>query len=189
MSHPSTSQSLHRRSSRSLPATLTALVLLAVSVAGAWIGITRITTGSWPGFLGAAREGLAPLAWNSPQVVAAAIILSALGLILLLAGILPGQRGTIRLVEPENRRGGTSEAVVTLRGLSRIAAAHIDRTDGVDRSSVSTTATRMDVEVRTPLHDAGDLADRLKASLGTKMQELGVTPQPVITVRVRTTND
>lgn len=189
MSSPSTSQSLHRRSSRSIPATLTALVLLAAAVAGAWIGITRITTGSWPGFLRSVRQTLAQLAWNSPPILAAAIILTVLGLILLLAGILPGQRGTLRLVEPESRRAGTSEAVITRRGLSRIAAAHIDRTDGVDRSSVSTTDTRMDVEVRTPLHDGGDLGDRLKASLETKMQDLGVTPQPTVTVRVRTTND
>ncbi|RJT75118.1 hypothetical protein D6T63_18200 [Arthrobacter cheniae] len=186
---PSTSQSLHRRSSRSLPATLTALVLLAAAVACAWIGITRITTGTWPDFLRSGREATASLTWNSPAVITAAILLALLGLTLLLAALLPGQHSTIRLNEPDNRRAGTSEAVLTRRGLSKIAAAHIDRTDGVDRSSVTTTAKRMDVNVRTPLHDAGDLSNRLEAALTTKMHDLGVTPKPVIQVRVRTTND
>lgn len=186
---PSTFPSLHRRSSRSLPATLTALVLLATAVAGAWIGITRIMTGTWPEFLRSGREASAYLTWSSPAVITAAIIMALLGLILLLAALLPGQHSTIRLDEPENRRAGNSEAVLTRRGLSKIAAAHIDRTDGVDRSSVTTTAKRMDVSVRTPLHYAGDLSNRLEASLNTKMHDLGVTPKPAIKVRVRTTND
>lgn len=193
MSHPNTSPntspSLHRRSSRSLPATLTALVLLLTAVAGAWIGITRITTGTWPEFLRSGREASTYLTWSSPAVITAAIIMALLGLILLLAALLPGQHSTIRLDEPENRRVGNSEAVLTRRGLSKIAAAHIDRTDGVDRSSVTTTAKRMDVSVRTPLHDAGDLSNRLEASLNTKMHDLGVIPKLAIKVRVRTTND
>ncbi|WP_146067396.1 DUF6286 domain-containing protein [Arthrobacter sp. SX1312] len=186
---PSRTQSLHRRSSRSLPATLTALVLLSAAVAGAWMGITRIATGSWPDFLRSGREASASLTWNSPTVITASIIAALLGLILLLAALLPGRHSTVRLNEPDGRRAGNSEAVLTRRGLSKIAAAHVDRMDGVDRSSVTTTAKRMDVSVRTPLHDAGDLGNRLQASLDTRMDDLGITPKPVIRVRVGTTND
>lgn len=186
---PSTAQSLHRRSSRSLPATLTALVLLSAAVAGAWIGITRITTGAWPDLLRSGREAAASLTWNSPTVIIAALIAALVGLFLLLAALLPGQHSTVRLNEPKDRRAGHSEAVLTRRGLSRIAAALVDRTDGVDRSSVRTSAKRLEVGVHTPLHDAGDLGNRLEESLDTKMKDLGVTPKPVVRVRVGTTRD
>ncbi|WP_434993645.1 DUF6286 domain-containing protein [Arthrobacter sp. Ld5] len=158
-------------------------------MAGTWAGITRIVTGTWPEVLNSGREASAALTWNSPAVVTAAIMATLLGLILLLAALLPGPHSTVRLNGPDGRRAGNSEAVLTRRGLSRIAAAHIDRTDGVDRSSVTTTARRMEVSVRTPLHDAGDLGNRLEASLTTKLDDLGITPKPVVRVRVGTTND
>lgn len=186
---PSTAQSLHRRSSRSVPATLTALVLLSAAVAGTWMGVTRLVTGTWPDVLRSGRDAAGSLTWNSATVTTAAIIATLLGLILLLAALLPGPHSTVRLDEPGDRRAGHSEAVLTRRGLSKIAAAHIDRTDGVDRSSVTTTAKRMEVDVRTPLHDAGDLGHRLETSLSTKLDDLGITPKPAIRVRVGTTDD
>ena len=97
MSKNSRSQRLRRRSSRSVPATITALVLLALAVALAWLGISRLVTGSWPGFMSSVGDSLAGLTWNSPAVWGASVVLALIGLILLLAAILPGKHTAIRI--------------------------------------------------------------------------------------------
>ncbi|WP_049822047.1 DUF6286 domain-containing protein [Arthrobacter sp. H41] len=187
MSPKPASPALRRRSSRSLPATFLAVLLLLLAAAATWIGITRITTGAWPPFLAALRQYLASLAWNNPAVWAAAIILTLIGLILLLTAILPGKHNTARIKGPEGADEHFAETAMSRRGVARLAAAHVDQTDGVDASSVKATAKKVDIHVRTPLHEPGNLQEQLTGSLTRKLQDVGLNPVPKVSVRVRTT--
>ncbi|MHA7276513.1 DUF6286 domain-containing protein [Arthrobacter sp. Hz1] len=189
MSPKPASQSLRRRSSRSLPATITAAVLLGLAAAAVWIGISRLVTGSWPAFLSPLREGLSTLTWNSPAVWMAAIVFLILGIVLLGAALLPGRHTTARLSGPAGSDPRSSETVISRRGLTKITSAHLDQADGVDSTSVRATAKKIDVIVRTPLHDSGDLSDRLRDSLTRKLERIGLDPIPKVVVRVRTSED
>lgn len=189
MSPRPVSQGLRRRPSRSGPATIAALVLLAGATTVAWAAISRLVTGTWPAFTDAARDAVSPLAWDSPAVWAAAILLVLLGLALLLAAILPGRHTTARLVGPGGGDARSAEAVISRRGLARISAAHVDQTDGVDSSSIRASAKKVEVLVKTPLRDAGELPGDLRDSLARKLRSLGLEPVPKVVVRVRTSND
>ncbi|MGV0111765.1 DUF6286 domain-containing protein [Arthrobacter sp. CP30] len=181
------SQSLRRRSGRSLPATLTAVVLLALAGVGAWVGISRLLSGTWPSFLALIRQSLSSLTWASPALWAAAIILAILGLILLLAAILPGQHTTLTLTNPDGTDPHTAETVISRRGVAKLASEHLDQADGVDSASVTATAKKITALVRTPLHDAPELSDKLTRSLKRRLEQVGVDPSPRVVVRVRTT--
>ncbi|MHA7156306.1 DUF6286 domain-containing protein [Arthrobacter sp. TMN-50] len=189
MSPKPASQALRRRSSRSLPATITAVVLLSLAAAAVWVGISRLVTGSWPPFLSTLREGLSTLTWNSPAIWAAATLLLLLGIVLLGAAVLPGKHTTVRLLGPAGADLRFSETVITRRGLTKITAAHLDQADGVDSTSVRATAKKIDVVVRTPLHNSGDLSKRLRESLTRKLERIGLDPVPTVVVRVRNSED
>ncbi|WP_026549662.1 DUF6286 domain-containing protein [Arthrobacter sp. Br18] len=189
MSPKPTSPALRRRSSRSLPATIIAILLLTTAALAVWIGVTRITTAEWPPFLASIREDVASLAWDSPALWTTAIILILIGLVLLLTAILPGKHNTARIQGPDSADEHFSETAMSRRGVARLAVAHVDQTDGVDSSTVKATAKKVDVHVRTPLHDAGNLSEQLTSSLTRKLQDVGLNPTPKVSVRVRATND
>lgn len=184
MSPAPRSQALRRRSSRSVPATITAVVLLALAVAGAWIGISRLITGSWPTFLRSLREAMSELTWSSPAVWAVAAVLTLLGLIMVLAAILPGQHTAVRLTNPDGADSRSTETVMSRRGLAKLASTHLDQADGVDSASVKATARKVTATVRTPLHNAPELSGKLKSSLERKFAQIGLDPTPGVSVKV-----
>ncbi|MBG6218236.1 hypothetical protein IWX75_002717 [Arthrobacter sp. CAN_A6] len=187
MSPSARSQPLRRRSSRTVPATITSLILLALAVTGAWVGISRLITGTWPSFLAPIRQSLSGLTWASPAIWTAAVILTIVGLVLFLAAILPGKHTTLRLRGPDGADSRSAETVISRRGLAKIASTHLDQADGVDSASVTATARKVTADVRTPLHNAPELRGKLQSSLERKFDQIGVDPSPRVTVRVRTT--
>ncbi|KNC18853.1 hypothetical protein AC792_09670 [Arthrobacter sp. RIT-PI-e] len=186
MSPTQQSQALRRRSSRSVPATILAALLLALAVVGAWAGISRLLTGSWPSFLAPIRQTLAEQSWNSPALWVVTIVLVVIGVILLLAAILPGQHTTIRLTNPEGTSTDIAETVISRRGLAKLASSHLDEADGVDSASVRATARKVTAVVRTPLYDTTGFSDKLTRSLERKFEQTGVDPAPRVHVQVRT---
>lgn len=184
MSPAPRSQALRRRSSRSVPATITAIILLALGVTGAWIGISRLITGTWPSFLAPIRQFLAELSWSSPALWAAATLLTLLGLIMVLAALLPGKHTAVRLTNPDGADDRSAETAMTRRGLAKLASTHLDQADGVDSASVKATARKVTATVRTPLHNAPELSGKLTKSLDRKFAQIGLDPAPRVTVKV-----
>jgi len=171
-----------------VPATITALILLALAVAGAWIGISRLITGMWPSFMTPVRQSLSNLSWSSPTLWAAAIILALVGLVLLLAAILPGHHTAVRLTSPDGTDDRSTETVISRRGLAKLASSHLDQADGVDSASVTATSRKVTATVRTPLRDAPELSGKLTRSLEHTFNQIGVDPAPRVTVKVMTTS-
>lgn len=182
-------QRLRRRPSRALPASLTAIVLLAVGVAVAWVSVLRLGTGAWPGFVGTAAESLASLSWNSPATWVAATVAAVVGLILVLAAIIPGAHNGMRLQGPNDVGSTAGEVVLSGRGVVRLANAHAERMDGVLSSKTKTMGRRVRMTVTTPLREPGDLRQRVAASVSERFQSAGLKPQPKVSVAVRSRDD
>ncbi len=63
------STSLRRRPARTVPATITAVVLLALGVGLVWAAVQRLARGSWPGFADQTASWLAALTWGNVWVL------------------------------------------------------------------------------------------------------------------------
>lgn len=185
MSKKPVSQSLRRRSSRALPATLAALVLLAAAVIAIWVSVAYLATGMWPAFLSGPNDLAASLTWNAPLIWVASGVALLLGVILLLASLLPGKHTAIRIGGTEEVNEGLSESVISRQGLARLTGALVDQTDGIKSSSIAATARVVKVNARSTLHDAGSLSSDLKTMLTQEFQSMGLTPVPRVRVTVR----
>lgn len=179
------SQSLRRKSSRALPATITALVLLAAAVLAIWGSVAYLTTGAWPPFLSGPNDLAASLTWNTPFIWVASGLALLIGVVLLFASLLPGKHTAIRIGGTEETDKGLSESVISRQGLARLTGALVDQTDGIRSSSVAATARVVKVSARSTLHDAGNLPDELKAMLTQEFQSMGLTPVPRVRVNIR----
>ncbi|GAA2581190.1 DUF6286 domain-containing protein [Actinomadura fulvescens] len=125
---------------------------------------------------------LAGASWESAAIVTAGVGAVLLGLVALLAGLLPGHTRLIRLRtdDPDLVIG------VTERGLRTAAGAAARDLDLVsDVRSVKTRGHRVIVTVATPVREAGDLKESVRTAVRTRLDELGVEPARTVGVRVR----
>ncbi|MEU5879916.1 DUF6286 domain-containing protein [Spirillospora sp. NPDC047279] len=125
---------------------------------------------------------LTETAWNDDVVMAAGAVLALLGLLALLAGLLPGHTGLIRLrtADPDLVMGVTKRG---LRTAVASAAAGVDMVSGVE--SVKARGRRVVVSVASPVRESGDLKERVRDAVGARLDELGTEPSRTVTVRVR----
>lgn len=190
MSAESPPVALRQRPSRSVPATICAVVLLALGVAAIVAALLRLTSGTWPEAFTAPLAWLADSAWNSPGVWALGITLAVIGLVLLLAGILPGRFHdlTVRLPAAdraaEQSTASAPSAVMSRRAVAQLAAATCEHIDGV--SSASATATDRDVRVTvtTALHDTSDLQRWVGDGVHSRLEASGLDPVPRVRVTI-----
>lgn len=177
-------QRIRHRPSRTLAASVTALVLLAAGVALVWISVLRLSIGAWPGFVDTAARSLPSLTWNSPIMWTVAVITAVLGLILLLAAIIPGKHNGIRLQATHD--GSTAnEVVLSRRGIVRLANAEAGRMDGVLSSKAKAKGRRVKMTVTSPLREPGDLRQRVTDSVDRRFHSIGLKPHPKVNVVVR----
>ncbi len=193
MSKNSRSTKLRHRPSRSLAASIVAIVLLGLGIAAVWFSVVRLSTGAWPEFLTAPTQWLASLSWNSPGTWTGAIVAVVIGVILLLAALVPGKFNGMQLdMRPDAAHddgGRATEVLLTSRAVSRLAAAHAGRMDGVVASKAKSKGNRVRLRVSTPLHQPGDLRQRVADSVRERLQSAGPTHNPKVGVRVRSTDD
>jgi predicted membrane-bound mannosyltransferase len=174
-----------RRSRRALPASLVAVVLLAICVLLA-VSCVQTLTGHRPWLPFAAMASLAAgLTVSSPAVLAAAVLLAVLGLVLLFAALTPGS-ATVLPLQP-----GQTQLVsgVTQRSLTTALAVAAGDVDGVDKARVRVGGRSVHAIVRTPLHQPGPLRDQVHAAINKRLTDIAPTRSPRIRVRVSTRSD
>lgn len=181
-----TSRRLMRRPSRILPATIVALVLLAVGVLTAVIAVARLVTGDWPEPVSDTADALTDLSWGSAVVIVAAVVIVVIGVLLLGAGLSPGGLRTARLEAPDGGTVEVSDYVISTRGLARLAAARADTVDGVDRVSASATGRRVAVRVTTASEQTDEIRTRVQQAVTDALTGAGVSPGPKVSTTVRT---
>lgn len=185
------SRGLQVRPSRTVPATIVALVLLALGGLTAVLAVARLVNGTWPGQVTGPARTLSALTWGSTTVVVAGVVIGVLGLILVVAALKPGPFRTARLHAAGNAGSGPAavgetDFVISTRGLARLAAARADLVDGVDKVAVSASARRIHLQVLTSSDQAEQISRQITDDVQQTLSAAGVQPPPRVTAAVRT---
>ncbi|MGF9664251.1 DUF6286 domain-containing protein [Arthrobacter crystallopoietes] len=180
--------SLRHRPSRAVPALILGTLLLAAGAGLVWAAVTRMLTGWWPAFLAGPRDWLAGLTWNAPAVWAVGAIAAVLGVVLLLAALMPGRFNALPLGSPGDGSAqveGTRETIMTRRAVARLAAAHCEHIDGVSSASATASTRAVHLNVATALHETAELRGRVIAAVNERLTGTGLDPVPKVTASIR----
>lgn len=182
------STTLRRRPARTVPATITAVALLALGVGLVWAAVQRLVQASWPAFADRTAAWVAALSWGNVWVLIISLALVVLGLILLIAAIKPGPP-TAMMVDsgpPADAAGASTEVVMTRRSVAKLATARAGQVDGVDSVSSVVGARKITVAVRTPSQQRGEIEQQVRDRVTGALQSAGLAPMPTVVVRART---
>lgn len=178
---------LRRRPSRTVPASVVAVLLLALGALTAVAAISRLATGRWATQVTGPASAVGGLTWGSAAMLAAAGVAVLLGLVLVVAGLKPGSYTSSRL---DTTRGAGVVAerdfVISHRSLARLAASRADLVDGVDKVSASASGRRVHLDVTTGSEQRDQVRSRVVALVTEALASAGVAPQPRVTATVRT---
>lgn len=181
---------LRRRPSRTVPALIVGILLLATGVALGWLTIARLVDGTWSTILQGPRDWLTGLAWNGPGVWGIGIAAVVVGLILLLCAIIPGGFNalTVRNASGDDGDGQAQrherETVMTRRAVAHLAKAQCGQIDGVSSATATATNKRVHLKVKTSLRDTSDLRTRVTDGVRDRMNAIGLDPLPRVTTTV-----
>jgi len=180
------SRRLRRRPSRVVPATIVAVVLLAIGSLTAVAAIARLVNGAWATQVTRPARSVSALTWGSSATIVTGAVLALIGLVLLVAGLKLGAFRTARLAAPAGGEVGQTDYVISTRGLAHLAAAQADDVDGVDRVSASASGRKVHVAVTTASEQADRIRERVQAGVAGRLTAAGVSPAPKVTATVRT---
>jgi hypothetical protein len=150
--------------------------------------VSRMLTGWWPAFLAGPRDWLAGLTWNAPAAWAVGAIAAVVGVVLLLAALMPGRFNALPLVSTGDgsaQVGGTQETIMTRRSVARLAAAHCEHIDGVSSASATVSPRAVHLNVATALHETAELRGRVIAAVSERLTGAGLDPVPKVTASIR----
>lgn len=174
-----------QRTRRTVPATVVALILLALCVLVA-VSCVQALTGQtpWLPFDGLAHLGTR-LTADSPLVVIAAIVVGVLGLVLLVAAAAPGGVTVLPLDPgPSGLASG-----VTRRSLVRALQVSATGVDGVDKAHIHLGARRVRAKITTPLHEPGALREQVTDALRDRLADISPVHTPAIRVRIKSRDE
>ncbi|MCB5275336.1 hypothetical protein BJG92_02884 [Arthrobacter sp. SO5] len=179
---------LRRRPSRTVPASIVGILLLAAGVALVWLTVARLMDGTWSTLLQGPRDWLAVLAWNGPDVWGVGIAAVVVGLILLLCALIPGRFNALTVRDADDAgvgvRANERETVMTSRAVAQVAKAQCARIDGVRSASATATDKRVHLSVKTSLRNTGDLSTRVTDGVRERLNAIGLDPVPHVTATV-----
>ena len=169
-----------RRPRRSVPAVLTALVLLAVCAV--------VTTALAQRLLGerpvlsydtvAAR--VHDTSWNELPVLVGGGAAVLAGCVLLAAAVLRGRPVALALAAAEGIDAGTPR-----HGLERSLRAAAEEVDGVAGARLRQGRRKVRVKVRTNRTNRDGLADAVRTAVEKRIERVGLAEVPDVCVRVR----
>lgn len=180
------STSLRRRPSRIVPASITAVVLLAVGVMAAVAAISRLATGTWPSPVTRPAGAVGGSEWGSAAAVTTAVVVLVIGLVLLVAGLKPGAFTSARLDSPDSGVAVEHDFVISTRAVARLAASRAHSVDGVEKVSVSASGRQVHLRVDTTSEQRDDVRQRVVAGVTDTLTATGVQPPPRVLAVVRT---
>ncbi len=171
-----------RRSRRSLPAALVALVLLAGAVLVA-LSCIQVLVGQPPLLPFAAIAAAAStVTWNQPAVLIVAGVFTTLGLILLAAALIPGRPTVIGLAQHD----GQPDAGATRRSLAQAVAGAAGTVDGVERARARLGSRTITATVLTSLRESQEIREQVQAAITDRLDDIALARRARIRVRVLT---
>jgi hypothetical protein len=186
------SSSLRRRPSRTVPASIAALLLLALGVAGVWSSIERLSSGRWPSWVGSTHKWLGSQTWGEAVVIVLSAVVALIGLALLLSAIKPGMPNAYEIEGADLDAGagstapGDTEFVMTRRSVAKLARAHAATVPGVASVSASATSRRVTLAVTTLSEQGQAIEERVTAQVTDALTSAGLSPRPRVTAKART---
>ena len=168
------------RPSRSVPATILALLLLVVGGLGAWLTGYRLLTGAWPQRAVATLDAIGALSLSSIAVLIAAGFAAVCGLLMLVAALWPGRPKHVAFL-PDDIHGQTA---LHRSDLAILVKRHVEQLATIRSASATVRRSRVEVVV---FSDADDL-DAVREAASKKTDEaLEIfTPEGITHSRIRT---
>jgi hypothetical protein len=176
-----TPRRLDRRPSRATPVVLLALVLLVLGGFAVWALGSLVLDGAWPASATSAIGELGGLRLDSTPVLVTGCVLAVLGLLMILAAILPGGRSRMHLLE-DDVPGST---VISRRDLAGRVRARTEEVDGVQGTQVDAGRRTLTVRARTVVDEVGPVESDVREAAEAAVAELRPDTMPSIRVRMR----
>jgi hypothetical protein len=180
----STSRRLRRRPSRTVPATVVALVLLALGVLTAVAAISRLVTGTWDARVTGPASAVVAQTWGSSVVLTVAVVALVIGLVLVVAGLKPGTYRSAQLSGPAGQEIDQTDYVITNAAIARLAAGQADLVDGVDKVSASADGRRVRLRLTTSSEQTAQIRDRVVQRVTASLTATGLDPAPRVSATV-----
>ncbi|KQO00807.1 hypothetical protein ASF21_10840 [Arthrobacter sp. Leaf234] len=182
MSTPTTRRSIRKRPSRSVPASIVALVLLAAAVTAVWGGITALTGGNTAVTEGV--TGAVSVPWSAQAAYIPSIAVALIGVALIITALIPG-RHDAHLVKHE----GASEAALTGRGLRTYLEDRAMTIDGVDSARASLKGRQARIRIGTYALDHDEVQKDVHQRLRATVDSLDLKNARRIRVNTSTLNN
>ncbi len=180
------SRALQTRPSRSVPAAIAAVVVIALGVGLAWPFLQLAITGSAPAWANSAAGWLAQRSWADGWTVTVIVLVAVLGLIMIIAAAVPGRTRTYQLEAAEQVADPgpalATDIVISRRGLARLATAQAHRVPGVETASAAVDGSRVRMELTTYVPNESAVADQVRELVGQTFAAAGLRPAPRVSV-------
>lgn len=172
-----------RRPRRGVPAVLTALALLAISVLVA-ISAIQLLAGSGPVVsYDAFARALNSTTWNDLVVAVVGALAVVLGLVLLSAVVLPGRATVLPLSDdPAEVDSGVSR-----HSMARDLRAAARSVDGVTRAKLRLRRGVVVAKIRTDSGTTSGLPESVSGALAQRLDRISPSTRPAVRVRITTT--
>jgi len=170
-----------RRSRRSLPATIVALVGLAVCALVATSAIQLLVNERPVLDYQRIADYVHGLDWRALPVVITGSALAFFGLVLLLAAVLPGRA----LVLPLQGGGGTSVAGASRRGMRAALQASAVAVDGVESVRLKYRRRKVTAKVTAARTAPEDLGAQVDEAMIAQLDRIGPQRRPRVHTRIR----
>jgi uncharacterized protein DUF6286 len=166
-----------RRPRRGVPATLTAVVLIAACVVVAVVAIQMLLGETpWLSYR-TAVDALHDTRWRDLVTAVVGGVAAVLGLLMVLAAVLPGTP-TVLPLAGELDSGASRRSY---RSTLRTAASTVD---GVSGARLAVNARRASVRVSTNRTNTDGLADAVRDAVGHRLDQIRPAVRPAVRVKV-----
>lgn len=173
---------MKRRPRRTIPATLMALVLLAACVLIAIVAI-QLIIGQTPLIsYRSVTDGLHNIQWNDTAALGAGVAAVLLGLLLLLAALLPGKPTVLPLT-------GDVDAGVTRRSLRNALQSAAGSVDGVSKAKLKLGRRTIVARIRTDRTNTAGLTDAVRAALDRRLDQVTPVTRPAMKIQLHATRN
>ncbi|MFD3442903.1 DUF6286 domain-containing protein [Streptomyces sp. NPDC058685] len=171
---------MKRRPRRSVPATLTALLVLAICVLAAIIAIQMIMGVAPLISYRSVTDYLAATRWIDTATFIAGGAATLLGLIMLIAAILPGRPTVVPL-------DGDLDAGASRRSLRRTLLSAARRVDGVSKAKLKLTRRTVAARIRTDRTNTAGLTETVRDTLNQRLDQIAPATRPAVKVKLHAT--
>lgn len=175
---------LIHRPSRSAPAALLALLLLALGSLGIWLLGHRLITGMWPQRTLRTLQAISGASFGSTWVLIIAGVAAACGLAMLISALLPGKIDRVAILGDDF----PGQTAVSHRDLATLVKNQLEQIGDIRSVTVTLHRSRIDVIAFTDLDDLAALHEVVSQKTDEALrtfQPSGITRSRV---RIKQTN-